>query len=42
MSKFSRKIKKLKPASSILINEKVEIIKKRKRLSPCHWVRPFF
>ena len=33
MSKFSRKIKKLKPASSILINEKVEIIKKKKIVS---------
>ncbi len=42
MSKFSRKIKKLKPASSILINEKVEIIKKRKKIVSLSLGEAFF
>ncbi len=42
MSKFSRTIKILKPASSILINEKVELLKKRKKIISLSLGEAFF
>lgn len=42
MSKFSRTIKKLKPASSIIINERVESLNKRKKIISLSLGEAFF